>query len=171
MSVKERMLILIWFKSSMWSNLCEESFASNLWKGEECTDRLGELKWVSLEQRHKYLSLVKMYKISTGYCDMDAAKFYDVIGSSQTRGNHDFKLRLQPFCTNNYFKHFNCYVSYWNSPLSKYVICESSLNSFKVSFEDIYTQSHINSHALYLLYFYQFYLCYHYYYFISYVIL
>lgn len=75
-----------------------------------------------------------MYKILFGYCDVDATKFYNIIGPSRTRSSHDFKLRPQPFRT-HYFKHsFNCYVSDWNSPLFKYDIYESSRNSFKVSF-------------------------------------
>ena len=37
--------------------------------------RLGELKWDSSERRHKYLCLVKMYKILFGYRDADASKF------------------------------------------------------------------------------------------------
>ena len=58
--------------------------------GKEYTERLGELKWDSLELRRKYLS----------HCDVDASKFYDMIGPLRTLRNHDFKLRPQPFRSN-----------------------------------------------------------------------
>ena len=39
---------------------------------KEYPERLLSLKWDSLELRRKYLSLVHMYKIIFGYCDIIA---------------------------------------------------------------------------------------------------
>ena len=71
-----------------------------------------------------------MYPILFGYLDVDASKFYDVIGPSRTLRNHNFKLSPQPFPTNYFLVvFFNRFVGDWNS-LPSNVICGSSPNSF-----------------------------------------
>ena len=38
-----------------------------------------------------------MYKIIFGHCDIDSSKFYDTVGPSRTRTNHNFKIRPNYF--------------------------------------------------------------------------
>ena len=52
---------------------------------KEYPERLLELKWESLELRRKYLSLVQMYKIIFGYCDINCHYYFDIIGITRTR--------------------------------------------------------------------------------------
>ena len=69
-------------------------------------ERLQKLKWLTLELRRKYLCLVQMYKIIFGLCDIDATKYFDLIGETRTRSNHKFKLRPKHART-NYFQFSN----------------------------------------------------------------
>ena len=94
-------------------------------------DRLKELDWFSLEVRRKYVSLVTLYKIIFGYCDIDPNNDLDLIGQTRTRANHSYKLRHKIFHT-NYFKYsfFNRYVIDWNS-LPSYVVSSCSIATFK----------------------------------------
>ena len=96
-----------------------------------CVERLAEINWDSLELRRKYLSIVQMYKIIFGYCDVDCSK-YDVVGPSRTCSNN-YKIRPKVTHT-NYFKYsfFNCYINDWNS-FSSSVLSPTSMNSFKTS--------------------------------------
>ena len=96
-------------------------------------ERLAEINWDCLALRHKYLSIVQMYKIIFGYCDVDCSKYYDIVGPSQTRSNHNYNIRPKAAHT-NYFKYpfFNCYINNWNS-LSSSVLSPTSINSFKTS--------------------------------------
>ena len=45
---------------------------------KEYPERLLELKWDSLELRRKYLSLVQMYKIIFGYCDINCHHYFEI---------------------------------------------------------------------------------------------
>ena len=60
---------------------------------KEYPERLLELKWDSLELRRKYLSLVQMYKIIFGYCDINCHQYFDIIGITRTRSKHEYKIR------------------------------------------------------------------------------
>ena len=93
--------------------------------------RLDKLKWPTLELRRKFLSLVQVYKIIFGLCDIDAAKYFDIVRESRTRSNHKFKLRPN-YARTNYFKFsfFNRYINDWNS-LPSDVLEAQSLSLFK----------------------------------------
>ena len=100
---------------------------------KEYPERLLELKWESSELRRKYLSLVQMYKIIFGYCDINCHHYFDIIGITRTRSKHEYKIR--PKVTRaNYFKYsfFYRYINDWNS-LPSNVMSSPSLQSFKVS--------------------------------------
>ena len=62
-----------------------------------------------------------------------SGKFFDIVGRSRARFNHDFKLRPKIVHT-NYFKYsfFNRYISDWNF-LPGDVVNSPSLQSFKTS--------------------------------------
>ena len=60
---------------------------------KEYPERLLELKWASLELRRKYVRLVQMYKIIFGYCDINCHQYFDIIGITQTRSKHEYKIR------------------------------------------------------------------------------
>ena len=60
---------------------------------KEYQERLGVLKWPSLELRRKFICLVQMYKIIFGHCDMDPHMFFHFHVLSNTRRNHNFKIR------------------------------------------------------------------------------
>ena len=94
-------------------------------------DRLDKLKWPTLELRRKFLSLVQVYKIIFGLCDIDAAKYFDIVRESRTRSNHKHKLRPK-YARTNYFKFsfFNRYIKDWNS-LPSDVLEDQSLSLFK----------------------------------------
>lgn len=100
---------------------------------KEYPERLLELKWDSLELRRKYLSLVQMYKIIFGYCDINCHHYFDIIGITRTRSKHEYKIRPKVART-NYFKYsfFHRYINDWNS-LPSEVMSSPSLQSFKVS--------------------------------------
>ena len=100
---------------------------------KEYPKRLLELKWDSLELRRKYLSLVQMYKIIFGYCDINCHYYFDIIGRTRTRSKHEYKIRPKLPRT-NYFKYslFHRYINDWNS-LPSEVRSSPSLQSFKVS--------------------------------------
>ena len=70
----------------------------------------------SLELRRKYLSLVQMYKIILGYCDINCHHYFDIIGLTRTRSKHEYKIRPKVART-NYFKYsfFYRYINDWNS--------------------------------------------------------
>ena len=70
---------------------------------KEYQERLGALKWPSLELRRKFICLVQMYKIIFGHCDIDPHMFFDFNVLSKTRRNHNFKIRPKKTRT-NYFK-------------------------------------------------------------------
>ena len=91
-------------------------------------ERLAKINWDSLELRRKYLSIVQMYKIIFGYCDIDCYKYYGIAGPSRTRSNHNYKIRPKTAHT-NYFKYsfFNRYINDWNS-LSSSVLSLTSIN-------------------------------------------
>ena len=63
-----------------------------------------EVAWDSLELRRKYLSLVQMYKIIFGYCDINCHHYFDIIGLTRTRSRHEYKIRPKVART-NYFKY------------------------------------------------------------------
>ena len=96
-------------------------------------ERLAEINWDCLELRRKYLSIVQMYKIIFGYCDVDCSKYYDAVGPSRTRSNRNYKIRPKAAYT-KYFKYsfFNRYINDWNS-LSSSGLSPTSINSFKTS--------------------------------------
>ena len=56
------------------------------------------------ELRRKYLSLVQMYKIIFGYCDINCHHYFDIIGLTRTRSKHAYKIRPKVART-NYFKY------------------------------------------------------------------
>ena len=100
---------------------------------KEYPERLLALQWDSLELRRKYLSLVQMYKIIFGYCDINCHHYFDIIGLTRTRSKHAYKIRPKVART-NYFKYsfFHRYINDWNS-LPSEVMSSPSLQSFKVS--------------------------------------
>ena len=100
---------------------------------KEYPERLLELKWDSLELRRKYLSLVQMYKIIFGYCDINCHHYFDITGITRTRSNHEYKIRPIVART-KYFKYsfFHRYINDWNSLPFK-VMSSPSLQSFRVS--------------------------------------
>ena len=100
--------------------------------GKEYPERLLELKWDSLELR-KHLSLVQMYKIIFGYCDINCRRYFDIIGITRTRSKHEYKIRPK-VPRANYFKYsfFYRYINGWNS-LPSNVMSSPSLQSSKVS--------------------------------------
>ena len=83
--------------------------------------------------RRQYLSLVQMYKIIFGYCDINCHHYFDIIGITRTRSKHEYKIRPKVART-NYFKYsfFNRYINDWNC-LPSEVMSSPSLQSFKVS--------------------------------------
>ena len=94
-------------------------------------ERLGVLKWPSLELRRKFISLVQMYKIIFGHCDIDPHMFFDFNVLAKTRKNHNFKIRPKRTRTNDFkFSFFNRYITDWNSIPTK-IVHASSLSSFK----------------------------------------
>ena len=54
--------------------------------------------------RRQYLSLVQMYKIIFGYCDINCHHYFDIIGITRTRSKHEYKIRPKVART-NYFKY------------------------------------------------------------------
>ena len=100
---------------------------------QEYPERLLALQWDSLELRRKYLSLVQMYKIIFGYCDINCHHYFDIIGLTRTRSKHAYKIRPKVART-NYFKYlfFHRYINDCNS-LPSEVMSSPSLQSFKVS--------------------------------------
>ena len=70
---------------------------------KEYQERLGVLKWPSLELRRNFICLVQMYKIIFGHCDIDPHMFFDFHVWAKTRRNHNFKIRPKKTRT-NYFK-------------------------------------------------------------------
>ena len=98
------------------SNL-EKSVPNNMWRRQRVPWKTSsELKWESLELRRKYLSLVQMYEIIFGYCDINCHHYFDIIGITRTRSNHEYKIRPK-VTRSNYFKYsfFHRYVNDWNS--------------------------------------------------------
>ena len=73
---------------------------------KEYPERLLELKWDSLELGRKYLSLVQMYKIILGYCDINYHHYFDIIGITRTRSKHEYKIRSKVARTNYFKYHF-----------------------------------------------------------------
>ena len=73
-----------------------------------------------------------MYKIIFGYCDINCHHYFDIIGITQTRSKHEYKIKPKVART-NYFKYsfFHRYINDWNSLPSK-VMSSPSLQSFKV---------------------------------------
>ena len=87
---------------------------------------------LGLDMRRKYLSIIKLYKMIFSYCDIDGSRFYYIVGPSQTRSNHDFKIRSKAART-NCFKHslLNRHTNNWNSSfaffyvVNEYCFCQS----------------------------------------------
>ena len=83
---------------------------------KEYQERLGVLKWPSLELRRKFTCLVQMYKIIFGLCDIDPHMFFDLNVLAKTRRNHNFKIRPKKTRTNYFkFSFFNRYITDWNN--------------------------------------------------------
>ena len=98
---------------------------------KEYQERLGVLKWPSLELRRKFICLVQMYKIIFGHCDIDPHMFFDFNVLAKTRKNHNFKIRPKKTRTNYFkFSFFNRYITDWNS-IPTNITHASSLSSFK----------------------------------------
>ena len=74
---------------------------------------------------------MQVYKIIFGLCDIDAAKYFDIVRESRTRSNHKFKLRPN-YARTNYFKFsfLKRYINDWNSLLSD-VLEAQSLSLFQ----------------------------------------
>ena len=72
--------------------------------GPEYPEILLELKWDSLELIRKYLSLVQMYKIILGYCDINYHHYFDIIGITRIRSKQEYKIRPK-VARANYFKY------------------------------------------------------------------
>ena len=88
---------------------------------KEYQERLGALKWPSLELRRKFTCLVHI----------DPHMFFDFNVLSKTRRNHNFKIRPKKTRTNYFkFSFFNRYITDWNSIPSN-IMHASSLSSFK----------------------------------------
>ena len=84
--------------------------------------------------------------------NLDASKFYDTIGPSQTRRKHDFKLRPQPF-HNHYFTYSFLIVTSVIGILSSLMLSvKLALILSKSPLTDFF-----NRHTLYILYFHWFY--------------
>ena len=99
---------------------------------KEYPDRLLELKWDSLELRRKYLSLVQMYKIIFGYCDINCHHYFDVIGITRTRSKHEYKIRPKVAHTNYFtYSFFHRYINDWNF-LPSEGMSSPNLQSFEV---------------------------------------
>ena len=100
----------------------------------EYQERLGVLKWPSLELRRRFICLVQMYKIICGHRDIDPHMFFDVNVLAKTeeeRRNHNFKIRPKKTRTNYLkFSFFNRYKTDWNSIPSN-IMHAPSLSSFK----------------------------------------
>ena len=62
---------------------------------KEYQERLGVLKWRSLELRRKFICLVQMYKMFFGHCDIDPHVFFDFNLLAKTRRKHNFKIDLR----------------------------------------------------------------------------
>ena len=71
---------------------------------KEYQERLGFLKWPSLELRRKFICLVQMYKIIFGHCDIDPHMFFDFNVLAEKLRNHNFKIRPKKTRT-NYLKY------------------------------------------------------------------
>ena len=99
---------------------------------KEYGERLEVLKWPSIELlRKRFISLVQMYKIIFGHCDIDPQMFFDFNVLAKTRRNHNFKIRPKLTPT-NYFKYsfYDRYITDRNSiPLN--FMHAPSLHSFK----------------------------------------
>ena len=81
--------------------------------------------------RRKFLSLVQVYKIIFGLCNIDAATYFDIVRESRTRSNHKFNFKPN-YARTNYFKFsfFDRYINDWNS-LPSDVLEAQSLILFK----------------------------------------
>ena len=78
---------------------------------KECQERLGVLKWPSLELRRKFICLVQMHKIIFGHCDTDPHVFFDFNVLAKTRRNYNFKIGPKKTRTNYFkFSFFNRYI-------------------------------------------------------------
>ena len=97
---------------------------------KEYPERLLELKWDSLELRRKYLSLVQMYKIIFGHCDINCHHYFDI----RTRSKQEYKIRRKVART-NYFK-YSFFHRYINDSVGTLY-----LQSFKVSLPIKYLRS------------------------------
>ena len=71
---------------------------------KEYQERLGVLKWPSLELRRKFICLVQMYKIIFEHCDIGPHMFFD-FKLAKTRRNHNFKITPKNTRT-NYIKFY-----------------------------------------------------------------
>ena len=67
---------------------------------KEYQERLGILKWPSLELRRKFIFLAQMYKIVFGHSDIDPHVFWDFNVLAKTRRNHNLKIRPKKTRTN-----------------------------------------------------------------------
>ena len=94
-------------------------------------DRLGMLKWPTLETRRLFLSLVECYEI---VFDMNKLNFDDVFEFTKcnsTRANYPYKLYLKPAKCNPYKYSFPIrIVRHWNN-LPGSVVEAGSLGRFK----------------------------------------
>ena len=99
---------------------------------KEYPERLLALEWDSLELRRTYLSLVQMYKIIFGYCDINCHHYFDIIGLTRTRSKHMHEYKIRPkFARTNCFK-YSCFHRYINdsNSLSSEVMSSPSLQVF-----------------------------------------
>ena len=99
---------------------------------KEYQERLGVLKWPSLELRWKFTCLVQMYKIIFGLCDIDPHMFFDLNVLAKTCRNHNFKIRPKKTRTNYFkFSFFNRYITDWNNIPSNIMYAPSLSVNFK----------------------------------------
>ena len=97
-------------------------------------ERLGVLKWPSLELRRKFICLVQIYKIIFGHCDINPHMVFGFNVLAKTRKKHKFKIRPQKTRTNRFkFSFFNRYITDWNS-IPTNTMHAPSLSSFKSIF-------------------------------------
>ena len=98
---------------------------------KEYQERLGVLKWPSLELRRKFICLVQIYMIIFGHCDIGPHMFFDFNVLAKTRRNHNFKITPKKTRTNYFIIFFfNRYISDWNGIPSN-IMYAPSLSSFK----------------------------------------
>ena len=64
------------------------------------------LKWLTLEKRREFLSLVQCYKIVFGIDHLSFPDFFEFAYSTRTRANHDYKLYLRRAVCNCYKYYF-----------------------------------------------------------------